>query len=155
MTRVPTIILTFLTLLTIHGYAQNTLDSILTNTGLRAVDKKVIAEYSGGRFGFSGLSLTLYSDSSYFYTSWTHTGKSYSDKGTFTRYKSKINLRSDTVITMKGLLGPVSFTVFDNKIYRVRDNKILLYSRLEELFDRHEFYESYYTLYRTDSTSVK
>lgn len=152
---VSTIFLNISILLTVNVYAQKTVDNVCIAKGLGLIDKKIIAEYLGGRYGFSVLSLTLYSDSSYLYTSWSHTGESYVDKGKFARHKSKINLRSDTVITLADIFGPRNIIVFKNNTYRVKENKILLYSRREELFDRHEFYETYYTLFKVDPTSEK
>lgn len=152
MKRVPTIILFFSIIITVHGYAQNTLDSLNEETGRRTLDKKIIAEYSGGRFGFSSISLTLFMDSTYLYTSWLHTGESFTDKGTFSRSKTKIRLRSDSLISVKSHSGQRSYMVFDNKTYRLLDDKILLYSRRQEIFDRADYYATYFTLYLVDPT---
>ncbi len=145
-----TIILFLLVILTIDCFAQRLGDVNSLDTTRQALDKKVIAEYSGGRFGFSAISLTLFSDSTYTYASWQHTGDSYSDKGTFSRNKTKIRLRSDSLITTKSHFGQRTFIVFDNKTYRLRGNKILLYSRRQEIFDRADYYSTYFTLYLVD-----
>jgi hypothetical protein len=149
-TLAQTIISFLLVILTIDTSAQHLGDSNFSDTNRHALDKKVIAEYSGGRFGFSSISLTLYSDSTYLYTSWLHTGDSYEDQGIFSRSKSKIRLRSDTLITVKSFLGQRSFNAFDNKTYRLRGDKILLYTMRQEIFDRADYYAAYFTLYLID-----
>ena len=44
-------------------------------------DEKQFDEYQGGRFGYSGVTLKLYNDSTYYYSEWNHTGRSKKDNG--------------------------------------------------------------------------
>ena len=150
MTRIKTKIIFLFVAFAINSYGQNLVDSNTSVNNENTSERKVIAEYSGGRFGFSSISLTLFSDSTYIYYSWLHTGDKYHDKGIFSRSQSKIMLHSDTLITLNNFFGQRTFIAFDNQKFRLQGDKILLYSKRQEIFDRSDFYEAYFTLYLND-----
>jgi hypothetical protein len=108
----------------------------------------LIDEYEGGRFGFSGLYLSLYSDSTYVYSGWYDSGGSFVDKEVFIRKDSTINLCSFGYLNKTDKRYDNNFLTFKSKTYRLRGEKILIYSKRQEKSRNSDFYIAYKTLYK-------
>jgi hypothetical protein len=122
------------------GYSQ---DTITTK------NKWIIASYSGGRSGYSGISLDLYSDSSYTYSGWSDGGHSWGDSGTYKRADSLIRLYPKKYTSRKGYKKQI--TKNQGSVYRIQKNTILFYSIKEDKKDPY-FYKEYFTLYRDENS---
>lgn len=108
--------------------------------------KHIIAVYAGGRFGYSGEHLTLYSDSTYDYDKWLHTGHTTRDTGTFFRKDSAITLCSKDFYPNKKKRKK-DFYYFECASFRIRENKLLLYTEQQKKTDTLDYYATYFTLY--------
>ena len=60
------------------------------------IGEKQFEKYQGGRFGYSGVILKLYKDSIYYYSEWSHTGRSIQDKGKWGKVNYYLNSTSKT-----------------------------------------------------------
>ncbi len=105
-----------------------------------------IANYTGGRFGYSSTRLILLSDSTFTYSSWLHTGHSWTDDGTFSRTDSTITLTSSQYKPKSKGSKKVAAN-FENVTYRMTKDRILMYTEAEERSQDSSYVVSYKTLY--------
>jgi hypothetical protein len=131
----------------VNGLTQD-ITSIKSKETDKVSNQKIqISKYSGGRFGFSGIYLTLFSDSTYYYSCWLDNGFSFTDEGTFRTTKSYIILCSKEYFDKSLSRKKQKQAIFKNKPYRMIKNKILLFSEKEEKKDKDNYYSSYLTLH--------
>lgn len=106
--------------------------------------KTVFAEYSGGRDMYSSVDLTLYTDSTFSYIYALHTGILVYDEGTYHLNDSIIILCSNGC-SLKFLKKKKKGCHFKCELYRMIDDKILLYTHEQEK-EHKSYYELYFTL---------
>lgn len=100
----------------------------------------LLATYMGGRFGYSSITLELYTDSTFHYSSWVHTGQSVKASGVFTTTDSTITLLAadDSKNKGHGSFQPIP--------YRMKAGVIKLYT-VEDEKENPEYFHEYHTLY--------
>lgn len=130
-------------------YSQET-DTLNFFDSLTLNNKTIIAKYSGGRFGFSGTYLTLYSDSTYVQSGWLDNGYSYMQNGTFSRNDTLITLclkidSTDSKSKSKRELKKIESAACNT--YRMRKEMILLYTKKQEKSKDADYFKTYMTLY--------
>ena len=100
-------------------------------------------KYSGGRFGYSGVNLEIYSDNSYQYSSFMHSGSSITDTGYLTFKKGIFYLNSKkTIRKFKGKTISKKKNFKMQEVYINADTIRLIPKKQSES----EFYKHYYTL---------
>ncbi|RTQ51577.1 hypothetical protein EJV47_07190 [Hymenobacter gummosus] len=109
--------------------------SALAATLLLAADPAQV--YEGGRPRYSGITLTLHSDSTFAYSSWYHHSRGVlKDKGTWQRKGNYLVLNSRR-------RKPKGF--FYKEYFRVKGDTLKLYSKEDSIKD-YDFYRRYKTL---------
>ncbi len=103
-------------------------------------------EYQGGRFGYSGMTLKLYNDSTYYYSEWNHTGSSIKDNGKWGKVNDNYFLSSKSKTRWNGRNGK------SDKIYRFEMQEFIITGDTLKLIPKDQkdkdYYEAYYKLYK-------
>ncbi len=124
--------------------------AFLSNTSWSQDSTHVIAQYNGGRFGYSWTSLTLRSDSSYTYTSSSHNrGGRMVERGSYHMNDSTISLYSRRYNANTGKRKPKMMRK-DDCMYRKVKNTILMYTQEQEKNSESDYYRVYHTLYLSE-----
>jgi hypothetical protein len=139
----------------IEGFTQNIDIHRNWNSDTLQSQKIEILKYSGGRFGYSGIYLSLFSDSTYIYSCWLDNGFSFNDEGRYLIIDATITLCSNGYSKDKMNKKKNKHANFENETYRMEEDKILLYTEKQEKKDKSNFYSSYYTLYLDHVTYKK
>ncbi len=107
-------------------------------------------KYSGGRFGFSGVNLEIFSDNSYQYSSFMHSGSLITDTGYLTFKKGKFYLNSKkTIRKFKGKTISKKKNFKMQEVFINADTIRLIPKKQSES----EFYEHYYSLIKEKNES--
>ena len=109
-------------------------------------DEKIFDEYQGGRFGYSNVTLKLFSDSTYYYSEWGHTGRSIKDSGKWGKTNKHFYLNSETKTSWTGRNGK------SEKIYRFEMQKFTILGDTLKLIPKkhkdNDYFDAYYKLYK-------
>jgi len=112
--------------------------------------RKQFDEYQGGRFGYSGVTLKLYSDSTYYYSEWNHNGYSIEDNGKWGRKNGRFYLNSKYRTRWSGK------NVKSYKIYRFETQEFIISSDTLKFIPKdakdNDYYNEYYKLYKVTNT---
>jgi hypothetical protein len=113
-------------------------------------DEKIFDEYQGGRFGYSGVTLKLYSDSTYYYSEWNHAGQSIKDSGKWGKTNQHFYLNSETKTRWTGRNGK------SDKIYRFKMQKFTILGDTLKLIPKdqkdNDYFDAYHKLYKVSNT---
>ena len=137
------LIISFLLLLGSYGFGQD----LKLESGSYNIPQDTVAMYTGGHFGYTSHSLTLFADSTYTYSFWYHSGGFVYDEGTYEINDSLITLCSKGYVKLKKKKNEKK-VLFGNETYRMAQNKILLYTLQEEKKDKDSLITKYNTLYK-------
>jgi hypothetical protein len=106
--------------------------------------------YQGGRFGYSGVTLKLYSDSTYYYSEWNHTGRSIKDNGKWGRRYDHYYLTSKSKTRWTGRNGK------SDKIFRFETQEFIMMSDTIKFIPKdakdNDYFDAYYKLYKVTNT---
>jgi hypothetical protein len=113
-------------------------------------DKKQFDEYQGGRFGYSGVTLKLFSDSTYYFSEWNHTGRSIKDSGKWGKTNQYHYLNSNTKTRWTGRNGK------SDKIFRFEMQQFTIKGDTIKLMQKdqkdNDYFDMYYKLYKVEKT---
>ena len=111
-----------------------------------AKDEKPFDEYQGGRYGYSKATLKLYSDSTYGYSEWIHTGSSIHDNGKWGKINHVYYLSSKSKTRWTGRHGK------SDKAFRFEMQQFTITADTLKLIPKNEkdadFFDAYYTFYK-------
>ncbi len=115
--------------------------------------EKSFDEYQGGRFGYSGVTLKLYNDSTYYYSEWNHTGRSIKDSGKWRMANKHYYLNSMTKTRWTGRNGK------SDKIFRFEMQQFIVTGDTLKLIPQNEkdadYYDKYYKLFKVSNTNSR
>lgn len=130
-------------ILSIWGYVFN----LLTTT------EKQFDEYKGGRYGFSGVTLKLYCDSTYYFSEWNHTGRSIKDIGRWGKINDNFYLVSDSKTKWSLRWGKE----YSKKTYRFTMQEFKIIGDTLKFIPKdstdNDYYDEYYSLYKVIKTN--
>jgi hypothetical protein len=113
-------------------------------------DEKQFDEYQGGRFGYSGVTLKLYNDSTYYYSEWNHTGRSIKDNGKWKKINYLYYLNSTSKTRWTGRNGK------SDKIYRFEKQEFIITGDTLKFIPKdakdNDYFDAYYKLYKVTNT---
>jgi hypothetical protein len=111
-------------------------------------NEKQFDEYHGGRFGYSGVALKLFSDSTYYYSEWNHTGRSIKDSGKWGKSNQYYYLNSNAKTRWTGRTGK------SDKIFRFEMQQFIIKGETIKLMPKdqknNDYFEMYYKLYKVE-----
>ena len=117
---------------------------VATRNAQITTDNQPYNEYNGGRFGYSGVTIKLYSDSTYYYSEWNHTGQSINDNGKWTFQDERFQLQSSSRTRWTGRNSKSAKTYrFDMQEFTINGDTLKLVPK--DITDN-DYYETYYTL---------
>lgn len=106
--------------------------------------------YQGGRFGYSGVTLKLYFDSTYYYSEWNHTGRSIKDNGKWGRRYDHYYLTSKSKTRWTGRNGK------SDKIFRFETQEFIMMRDTIKFIPKdakdNDYFDAYYKLYKVTNT---
>ncbi len=113
-------------------------------------NEKQFGEYRGGRFGYSGVTLKLYNDSTYCYSEWNHTGRSIKDNGKWGKTNDHYYLNSASKTRWTGRNGK------SKKTYRFHNQEFIItvdtLKFLPKEVKDNDYFDAYYKLYKVTNT---
>ena len=126
-----------------HSFLTIVLTIILLCSFIK--DNKPFEEYEGGRLGYSSVDIKLYSDSTYSYYEWVHTGDYTYDKGNWQKVNEKYFLNS-TSTKYKGKHGKAKKPLrFKMQGFIIKDKNLkFIPTDSNDTF----YYDMYYSLFR-------
>ena len=132
----------------LHKYILTIILTIIL-CSVKTVEKQ-FEEYQGGRYGYSGVNLKLYSDSTYYYSEWIHTGQSIKDSGKWKKINNHYYLNSISNTKWTGRNGK------SDKIYRFEMQEFTILGDTLKLIPKdqkdNDYFDAYYKLYKVRNT---
>lgn len=102
--------------------------------------------YIGGRFGFSGVTLNLYKDSTYTFREWNHTGYTCEDEGNWIETSGHFYLNSSSKRKRKPRFSRTKpYIRFFQQEFTIEGDTLKL---IPEDTSHINYYDLYYTLYK-------
>ncbi|HNL06356.1 MAG TPA: hypothetical protein PKH93_02210 [Chitinophagales bacterium] len=121
-------------------------------------NEKLFEEYVGGRFGFSGITIKLYNDSTYYCSEWNHTGRSIKDNGKWGKIDNHYYLNSISKTRWTGRGGK------SKRLYRFDVQEFIIHGDTLKFIPKNaedirynaediRYYDLYYKLYKVTKTA--
>lgn len=111
-------------------------------------EEKRFDEYQGGRFGYSGIVLKLYSDSTYYYSEWNHSLGVLKDAGKWGKANQNYYLNSKGKTIRTGRTGSSQEHFhFEMQPFKITGDTVKFVPKDEKDVD---YFDAYYTLYKVD-----